>query len=52
MDERGVGRLLALFTPAGIEDLFIELNAWARAGKQPTREGFVALADRFRVRQL
>jgi quercetin dioxygenase-like cupin family protein len=47
--ERGVGRLLAIFTPAGIEDFFIEFNAWAHAGKQPTREEVLELADRFRI---
>jgi|SRR5215472_342359 len=50
--ESGVGRILAIFTPAGIEDLFIEFNASARAGKQLTREEFLALADRFRIRVL
>jgi len=50
--ESGVGRILTIFTPAGVEDIFLEFNAWARAGKQPTREELLELADRFRVRVL
>src|SRR6266700_501985 len=50
--ESGVGRILTIFTPAGVEDIFLEFNAWAREGKQPTREEFLELADRFRVRVL
>ena len=52
LGESGVGRLLTIFTPAGNEDLFIEFNAWARAGKQPTMEEFLELADHFRIRVL
>jgi len=50
--ESGVRRLLAIFTPAGIEDLFLAFNAWARVGKQPSRKEFLALSDHFRVRVL
>lgn len=52
LGESGVGRMVAVFTPAGIEDLFLAFDAWARVGKQPIREEFVELADRFRVKTL
>ena len=41
--------MVTIFTPAGIEGLFLAFEAWAAAGKQPTREEFLDLADRFRV---
>jgi quercetin dioxygenase-like cupin family protein len=52
LGESGVGRLLAIFTPAGLEDLFLAFDAWALAGKQPTLEEFSELAGRFQVKVL
>jgi len=47
--ENGVGHILLMFTPAGFEGIFLELNKWASAGKQPTREELVTQADHYGI---
>ena len=47
--ESGVGHILIMFTPAGFEGIILELNEWARAGKQPTREELVTQADHYGI---
>jgi len=46
---RGLGHILVMFTPAGFEGIILELNEWARAGKQPTREELVTQADHYGI---
>lgn len=52
LGESGVGHMVAIFTPAGVEGLFLAFDAWAASGKQPTREEFLDLVARFRVNTL